>query len=74
MPDDVPPRQSETGIGWGFAILAAVILMIIVGWGWGWGWGWGRGNQIAHMMPPAVSTTNGPATRAETANQPSTGR
>jgi hypothetical protein len=44
MPDDVPPRQSETGIGWGFAILADVILMIIVGWGWG---GQGRGVAAA---------------------------
>jgi hypothetical protein len=75
MPDDVPPRRYGTDVGWGFAILAAVILMIIVGWGWsGQGRGWGRGNQMAHMMPPAVSSTNGPATRAETASMPSTRR
>jgi hypothetical protein len=75
MPDDRPPRPSGTDAGWGFAILAAVIAVILTGWGWaGQGRGWGRSNQMAHMMPPAVSSTNGPATRAETASMPSSGR
>jgi len=50
MPDDVPPRRYGTDVGWGFAILAAVILMIIVGWGWsGEGRGWGRSNEMADI-------------------------
>jgi hypothetical protein len=54
---------------------AAVILMIIVSWGWsGQGRGWGRNNQLAHMMPPAVSSTNGPATRSGMAGLPPNGR
>jgi len=49
--------------------------VILAGWGWaGQGRGWGRSNQMAHMMPPAVSSTNGPATRAETDSMPSNGR
>ena len=75
MLNERPPRPSGTDAGWGFAILAAVIAVILVGWGWaGAGRGWGRNNQMAHMMPPAVSSTNGPATRAETASMPSSGR
>ncbi len=30
MPDDRPPRPSGTDAGWGFAILAAVIMVILV--------------------------------------------
>jgi hypothetical protein len=75
MSDDGPLRPSGTDAGWGFAILAAVIAVILVSWGWaGQGRGWGRSNQMAHMMPPAVSSTNGPATRSETASVPSNGR
>ena len=75
MPDDMPPRPSGRDVGSGFAILAAVIAVILVGWGWaGQGRGWGRGNQMAHMMTPAFSSTNGPATRAETDSMASTGR
>jgi len=75
MPDDMPPRPSGRDVGSGFAILAAVIAVILVGWGWaGQGRGWGRSNQMAHMMPPAVSSTNGPATRADTDSMASTGR
>jgi hypothetical protein len=75
MPNAGPPRQQGTDVGWGFAILAAVILMILVGWGWGGGQGrgWGR-NQMAHMMPPAVSAGDGPATRTGAATQPWSGR
>lgn len=71
MPSD-PPRQSGAGIGWGVAVLAAVIMMIIIGWEWGGnqGHGWGRSNQLAHMMPLAVGPTNGPATRSGTASPP----
>lgn len=65
MPDEVPQRREEDGVAWGFAVLAAVILMILVGWGWGGnGRGWGRSDQMAHMMPPAASSADGPATRA----------
>ena len=75
MLNERPPRPSGTDAGWGFAILAAVIAVILVGWGWaGQGRGWGRSDQMAHMMPPAVSSTNGPATRAETDSMASTGR
>jgi hypothetical protein len=64
-PEDPPSRQYGSDIGWGCAVLAAVILMIIVSWSWGGqGRGWGRDNQLAHMMPPAVGATNGPATRS----------
>jgi hypothetical protein len=65
MSDDVPPTRHEAGVGWGFAVLAAVIVMIILGWGsGGHGHGWGRSNELAHMMPPAVDSGDGPATRA----------
>jgi hypothetical protein len=65
MPEELPPRPF-TGVGWGFAVLAAVIIMIIISWGWGNnnGRGWGRGDQLAHMMPMAAGPTEGPATRA----------
>jgi hypothetical protein len=75
MPDDLPPRQFATGIGWGFAVLAAVVLTIIVSWSWGGqGRGWGRNNRLAHMMPPAVSSMNGPATRSGLAGGSTNGR
>jgi hypothetical protein len=63
--EDLPPNQFGNGIGWGFGVLAAVVLIVIISWGWGGqGRGWGRDNQLAHMMPPAVSAANGPATRS----------
>jgi hypothetical protein len=65
MPEEVPPRRSDMSVAWSFAVFAAVILLIIVGWGFGGrGGGWGRGNEMAHMLPPAVSSENSPATRA----------
>jgi hypothetical protein len=65
MPDEIPPPRYDMSVGWGFAILAAVIATIMLGWGWGGhGRGWGRGNEMAHMMPPAVNFADGPATRA----------
>ncbi len=66
MPDELPPPRYDTGIGWSFALLAAIIGIIVVAWGWGGhGRGWGRDNQLAHMMPPAAGGSNdGPATRA----------
>jgi hypothetical protein len=54
--------QRESGVGWGIAVLGAVLMFILLAWGFG-GHGWGRGGQLAHMMPPAVSSENGPATR-----------
>ena len=64
-PEDMPPRQFGSDMGWGFAVLAAVIVMVIVAWGWsGQGRGWGRTNEVAHMMPPVTAGMNGPATRA----------
>jgi hypothetical protein len=75
MPNGLPPRQHESGAGWGFAVLAAVVLIIVVSWGWGGqGRGWGRDNRLAHMMPPAVSPMNGPATRSGMAGAPTNGR
>ena len=67
MPDEVPPRRSgDMSVAWSFAVLAAVIVLIFVGWGFGGrGGGWGR-NEMAHMLPPAVSSANSPATRAWT--------
>ena len=65
MPDEVPPPGYGGGTGWGFAVLAAVILIILLGWGFGGnGRGWGRNDQMAHMMPPAANSADGPATRA----------
>ncbi|HTV31371.1 MAG TPA: hypothetical protein VMF32_26805 [Xanthobacteraceae bacterium] len=69
MPNDVPHTMPSrrSGVGWGIAVLAAVIVVIMIGWGWsGHGRGWGRRNQIAHMMPPVSAGMNGPATRAWT--------
>ena len=65
MPDEVPPPQYES-VGWGFAVLAAVVAMILLSWSaGGHGRGWGRDNQLAHMMPPAAASSNdSPATRA----------
>lgn len=69
MPDDTPSRHMESGVGWGFAIFAGVVLLIIVSWAFGGhGRGWGRKNELAHMMPPAVSADNGPATRSNAAS------
>lgn len=65
MPNDLPARGDGSGLGWGFAVLAAILLMILISWGTsGQGRGWGRDNRLAHMMPPAMSATNGPATRS----------
>jgi hypothetical protein len=65
MPNEVPQRRYDGGMGWGFAVLAAVIVVIMLGWGWGGnGRGWGRSGQMAHMMPPAANSADGPATRA----------
>jgi hypothetical protein len=62
-------RHYDLSAAWGFAIAAAVIVIIMVGWGWtGHGRGWGRNNQLAHMMPVAVSSSNGPATRSNSAS------
>ncbi len=68
MTGEVSPRPAEGGVGWGFAVLAGVIIMIIIGWGWsdGNGRGWGRSDQLAHM-PTAAGPTDGPATRLEPA-------
>jgi hypothetical protein len=64
MPEETPRRRYEGNVGWSFGILAAVIVVILIGWGWGGqGHGWGR-DQMAHMAPPAVSSSDGPASRA----------
>lgn len=64
-----PSRQSDLGAAWGFAVAAAVIVIIMIGWGWtGQGRGWGHRTQLAHMMPPAVSSNDGPATRSNSAS------
>jgi hypothetical protein len=56
--------QRESGVGWGIAVLSAVSMLILLAWGFGGhGHGWGRSGQLAHMMPPAVNSENGPATR-----------
>jgi hypothetical protein len=68
MPDHIPSQPVES-VSWGFGVLAAIILMIIVSWAFGGrGHGWGRDNALAHMMPPAVSADNGPATRSNAAS------
>jgi hypothetical protein len=60
-------RRSDASVGWGFAILAAVVIVILIGWSFGGnGHGWGRRNQLAHMMPPAPEPASGPATRSWT--------
>jgi hypothetical protein len=67
MPDEVPGPDHDHDVGWGFGVLAVVLVLILLGWGWGSsGRGWGRDNQMAHMMPPAASSADGPATRAWT--------
>lgn len=61
-------------MGWGFAVLAAVMMMILIGWGWGsQGRGWGRGDQIAHMMPPSAGPSNSPASRTGAPTPPISG-
>ncbi len=75
MSDDVHSRQYAASVGWSFGILAAILVVILIAWGWGSpGRGWGRGNQLAHMMPPAVSPADGPATRTGAATLPPNGR
>jgi hypothetical protein len=65
MPDEMPPQVSNSGVGWAFGVLAAVILIIVFGWGFGGqGHGWGQDNQMAHMTPPMASGEDGPAARA----------
>ena len=64
MPDEVPQRRETSSVGWGFAVLAAVIVIIMIGWGVGGnGGGWGR-SEMAHMTPPAGNSDDGPATRS----------
>jgi hypothetical protein len=62
MTKELSPHPRAGGVGWGFGILAAVIIIIIFGWRWGDdnGRGWGRSDQLAHMMPTAA----GPLRRA----------
>jgi hypothetical protein len=61
MPDDAPQRRE--GVGWGFGVLAAIIILIIVSWASGGKNGWGR-DPLAHMAPPASLSNDGPATRS----------
>jgi len=71
MASNLSSRQRRESIGWGFAVLAAILVIIFIGWGWsGQGRGWGRNNQMAHMTPPAVNADNGPATRSNSASGP----
>jgi hypothetical protein len=65
MPE-LPSQPSGSGVGWGMAVLGAVLFVILIALGFGGhGHGWGRDNQLAHMMPPAVgSSADGPATRS----------
>jgi hypothetical protein len=75
MPHDPDTRQFAQGVGWSFGILAAILVVILIAWGWGGpGRGWGRGNQLAHMAPPAFSPGDGPATRTGAATLPPNGR
>jgi len=65
--DEVPERGYDRSASWGFGVLAAVLVLILLGWGWGGsGRGWGRDDRMAHMMPPAANSADGPATRAWT--------
>jgi hypothetical protein len=66
MPDDEVPPPPFENVGWGFAVLAAVVAIILLSWSASdRGRGWGRDNQLAHMMPPAAASPNdSPATRA----------
>jgi hypothetical protein len=70
MPNNRPSRPYDLSPAWGFAVAAAIIIIIMIGWGWtGQGRGWGRNNQLAHIMPPAaVSSSNGPASRSNSAS------
>jgi hypothetical protein len=67
MPDEVPPRPSESRIEWCLAILAIVMTVIMIGWGWGERIrSWDQSNQLAQMTTPTAASTEGPATRAWT--------
>jgi hypothetical protein len=69
-PDKNPERANPSGIGWGFGILAAIVVLILLSYGLGNNARWGENNRIAHMMPPASSSSDGPATRAWKPNTP----
>ena len=61
MPENAPEHRD--GVGWGFGVLAAIIVLIAISWASGGKNSWGR-NQLAHMAPPATYPNDGPATRA----------
>ena len=64
-------QPSPTGLGWGFGVLAAVIVLIMVGWALSNnGCGWGESDRIAHIAPPSANSADGPATRAWRSNKP----
>jgi hypothetical protein len=70
QPEEDLERINTSGTGWGFGVLAAVVLLILLSYGFGNNGRWGSGGGIAHMMPPVASSNDGPATRAWRPNTP----
>jgi hypothetical protein len=70
QPEEDLQRINTSGTGWGFGVLAAVILLILLSYGFGNNGRWGTDGGIAHMMPPVASSNDGPATRAWRPNTP----
>jgi hypothetical protein len=68
--EEKPQRINTSGTGWGFGVLAAVVLLILLSYGFGNNGRWGGRDGIAHMLPPVASSNDGPATRAWRSNTP----
>ena len=68
--EDLERINTSSGTGWGFGVLAAVVLLILLSYGFGNNGRWGESGGIAHMMPPVASSNDGPATRAWRPNTP----
>ena len=69
-PEEDLERINTSGTGWGFGVLAAVVLLILLSYGFGNNARLAERDRIAHMTPPIASSDDGPATRTWPPNTP----